>query len=338
MFFNTLIAFAAVSSSALLNVHAHGTITGVTGANGVQASGFGILASTPRNGATPVPFEQDTSVIRNQEIASGKTGVCGSTKAGGNNDVAAQLAAASQAGLPTAGADGSVTMTLHQVNQDGAGPYTCDVSGDGGNTFQAATVTQQVPGAFGLSLATASNFSLVAQMPAGMACTAGPAGNACIMRCRNPALAGPFGSCVAVAQGNTTAAAATAGTAATAATPATPATAGMLQLTQQLLLGPLGPRVVLRACLVVSEAAPVVLELLAGSRACCPVLEEQGLVAPPKPVVGRAVVSLACCPALEGPGLVAPLRSATSTLGLRGRGLVTGSTTSKFAYYFASLT
>lgn len=29
--------------------------------------------------------------------------------------------AASQAGLPSAAADGSVTMTLHQVNQDGAG-------------------------------------------------------------------------------------------------------------------------------------------------------------------------------------------------------------------------
>jgi hypothetical protein len=41
-----------------------------------------------------------------------------------------------------------------------------------------------------------------------MACTAGPNGDACIMRCRNPV--GPFGSCVAVAQdgaaaGNTTA-------------------------------------------------------------------------------------------------------------------------------------
>jgi hypothetical protein len=100
----------------------------------------GIIASTPRNGATPKPFEQDTSVIRDKEIASGKTGVCGRTAAGGNNDVATQLAglflfsffwssirspeffaAASQAGLPTAGADGSVTMTLHQVNQDGAG-------------------------------------------------------------------------------------------------------------------------------------------------------------------------------------------------------------------------
>ncbi|KAJ6529242.1 hypothetical protein B0H19DRAFT_1384955 [Mycena capillaripes] len=193
--------FAAVSSLVLLNVQAHGTITGVTGANGVQAAGFGILASTPRTGSTPKPFEQDTSVIRDKEIASGKTGVCGRTAAGGNNDVAAQLAAASQAGLPTAAADGSVTMTLHQVNQDGAGPYTCEVSGDGGNTFQAATVTQQVPGKFGLSRAKATDFALTAQMPAGMACTAGPNGDACIMRCRNPALAGPFGSCVAVAQG-----------------------------------------------------------------------------------------------------------------------------------------
>jgi len=229
MFFNTFIAFAAVSSSAFLNVQAHGTITGVTGANGVQAAGFGIIATTPRNGGLPKPFEQDTSVIRNQAIASGKTGVCGSTAAGGNNDVAAQLAAASSAGLPTAAADGSVTMTLHQVNEDGAGPFTCDVSGDGGNTFQAATVTTQVPGKFGLSLAVAKDFPLVAQMPAGMACTAGPNGDACIMRCRNPALAGPFGSCVAVSNGsggNATAAAAAPAAAAAGTAAAGTAAAG----------------------------------------------------------------------------------------------------------------
>ncbi|KAJ7783600.1 hypothetical protein DFH07DRAFT_864567 [Mycena maculata] len=227
MFFNTFLAFVAASSSAFLHAHAHGTITGVTGANGVQAAGFGIIASTPRDGSTPIPFEQDTSVIRDIEIQSGKTGVCGRTAAGGNNDVASQLAAASQAGLPTAAGDGSVSMTLHQVNQDGAGPYTCEVSGDGGNTFQAATVTQQVPGTLGLSLAKATNFSLVAQMPAGVACTAGPNGDACIMRCRNPALAGPFGSCVAVASGtatgNTTAAAAAAPA---AAAPAAASAAG----------------------------------------------------------------------------------------------------------------
>lgn len=201
MCFKSLLVLATVCSSAFLTVHAHGTITAVTGANGIQAAGFGIIATTPRNGALPKPFEQDTSVIRDREIASGKTGVCGRTAAGGNNDVASQLAAASQAGLPSAAADGSITMNLHQVNQDGAGPYTCEVSGDGGNTFKAATVTTQVPGKFGLSFAAAKDFPLVAQMPAGMACTAGPNGDACIMRCRNPALAGPFGSCVAVANG-----------------------------------------------------------------------------------------------------------------------------------------
>jgi hypothetical protein len=55
-----------------------------------------------------------------------------------------------------------------------------------------------------------------------MACTAGPNGDACIMRCRNPALAGPFGSCVAVAQGG---AAASAGNATAAAAPAAAAPA-----------------------------------------------------------------------------------------------------------------
>ncbi|KAJ7362397.1 hypothetical protein DFH08DRAFT_683676 [Mycena albidolilacea] len=200
-----------------------GTITGVTGANGVQAAGFGIIASTPRDGTTRKPFQQDTSVIKDKEIASGKTGVCGRTAAGGNNDVATQLASASQAGLPTAAADGSVTMTLHQINGDGAGPYTCDVSGDGGNTFKAATVTQQVPGKNGRSKAKATDFALTAQVPAGMACTAGPNGDACIMRCRNPV--GPFGSCVAVAQGATAGTAATGATAGTAATGATAGTA-----------------------------------------------------------------------------------------------------------------
>ena len=75
-------------------------------------------------------------------------------------------------------------MTLHQINGDGAGfvphsfsrlfsfsylsfrPYTCDVSGDGVNTFQAATVTQQVPGKNGRSQAKATDFPLTAQIPA----------------------------------------------------------------------------------------------------------------------------------------------------------------------------
>jgi hypothetical protein len=35
------------------------------------------------------------------------------------------------------------------------------------------------------------------ELPAGTDCTGGPSGNACVVRCRNPAAAGPFGSCVA---------------------------------------------------------------------------------------------------------------------------------------------
>lgn len=197
MFFNALLASVVVAASLVSQTSAHGTITAVTGANGVNAAGFGIIATTPRDGSKANPFEQDTSVIKNKEIASGKVGVCGRTKAGGNNDVAAQLAAASAAGLPTASADGTVSMTLHQVNGDGAGPYTCDVSADGGNTFVAATVITQVPGRNGRSQAKAQDFPLEVQMPAAMACEGGPNGDACIVRCRNPV--GPFGSCVAVA-------------------------------------------------------------------------------------------------------------------------------------------
>lgn len=195
---------------------AHGTITAVTGANGVQGAGFGIIADTPRNGGLPIPFEQDTSIIRDREINSGKTGVCGRTPKGGNNDVTTQLAAASQAGLPTTSATGELSMTLHQVNQDGAGPYSCDVSADGGNTFQAATVTQNVPGIASLSLSVAQDHPLVMQVPAGMACTGGPTGNACIARCRNSALAGPFGSCVAFAMGGDASAASSNSTASAA--------------------------------------------------------------------------------------------------------------------------
>jgi hypothetical protein len=90
-------------------------------------------------------------------------------------------------------------MTLHQVNQDGAGPYSCDVSPSGSAAdFVAMQVTKNVPGTIaGLSLAAATDFPLVAQMPEGTTCTGGPSGDACIVRCRNKALAGPFGGCAA---------------------------------------------------------------------------------------------------------------------------------------------
>ncbi|KAF8699916.1 hypothetical protein RHS03_06779, partial [Rhizoctonia solani] len=185
-------------------VAAHGTITAVNGANGITGAGMGIDPNTPRDGTKAKPFQQDTSIIRDREIDSGKVGPC----------------AASSAGLPSATADGEIQMTLHQVNQDGAGPYTCDMSGDGGATWQSATVTKNVPGAFlGLSTATAEDFPLNVRVPANMQCAGGPNGDACVVRCRNATPAGPFGSCAAFTTAN--AGAAGGNKAAAAAAPST---------------------------------------------------------------------------------------------------------------------
>ncbi|KAJ7106617.1 hypothetical protein C8R44DRAFT_714955 [Mycena epipterygia] len=300
MFFNTFLVFAAISSSAFLDAHAHGALTGITGANGVQAAGFGIIASTPRTGSTRKPFEQDTSIIRDKDIAAGGS-VCGRTLAGGDNNVAAQLAAASSAGLPTAAADGSVTMTLHQVNGDGAGPYTCDVSGDGGNTWQAATVTTQVAGKNGRSNAKAVDLPLVAQMPAAMACTAGPNGDACIMRCRNPANAGPFGGCAAIASGAASATNATT-TAATDATAAAATNATTAAATNATTV----------ATTPAAESAPA-----AAGEAAAPAVEAPAAAgeaaAPAVKVAARAVAAAA--PAVEAAAATPAAEAATPAQG-----------------------
>jgi hypothetical protein len=75
--------------------------------------------------------------------------------------------------------NGVVTMTMHQVNADGAGPYKCEISSDAtGNNFTPMTINQDVPGVLGLSGARATDIPLVAQAAAGTTCTGGPNGNA----------------------------------------------------------------------------------------------------------------------------------------------------------------
>jgi hypothetical protein len=111
-------------------------------------------------------------------------------------------------GMPTCADDGTVTMTFHQVNQDGAGPLTAAVDGTSGGTdetaFKTATVTQNVPGIGigGLSAATTMDFPVAIQMPAGMTCqgSVGGASNVCVAKLQNSALAGPFGGSVAFTQ------------------------------------------------------------------------------------------------------------------------------------------
>ncbi|KAL1649243.1 hypothetical protein SLS58_001818 [Diplodia intermedia] len=115
--------------------------------------------------------------------------------------------AGASSGLPTCADDGTISVTYHQVNQDGAGPLTADVDGTSGGAdpaaFRQAAVTQDVPGfALGLSGTTTTDFPVKVQMPAGMTCSgrAGGADNVCVARIRNNTPAGPFGGSVAFTQ------------------------------------------------------------------------------------------------------------------------------------------
>lgn len=125
--------------------------------------------------------------------------------------VKAATGMAATSGLPTTQDDGTVQMTFHQVNQDGAGPLTADIDATSGGTdpaaFKTAQVTQNVPGIGigGLSGAQTMDFPVAVQMPAGMTCSGsvGGASNVCIVRMQNSALAGPFGGSAAFTQSPT---------------------------------------------------------------------------------------------------------------------------------------
>jgi hypothetical protein len=133
-------ALITILAALATTVHGHGAMVAVNGANGVTGAGLGINPATPRDGSTRNPFEQDTSIINDKEIASGKSAPCGRTPGGGVNDIAAGVAgqylklplhivltfflnypAAASTGIPSMSANGQVSMTLHQVNGDGAG-------------------------------------------------------------------------------------------------------------------------------------------------------------------------------------------------------------------------
>jgi hypothetical protein len=141
---------------------------------------------------------------------AGGAGAGGTKTPKGTKEAAVQAAtgAASSDGLPTTSDDGTLKMTFHQVNQDGAGPLTAAVDATSGGTdpaaFKTAQVTTNVPGLGfgGLSGASTMDFPVEIQMPAGMTCqgSVGGATGVCIARLQNSALAGPFGGSVAFTQ------------------------------------------------------------------------------------------------------------------------------------------
>jgi len=152
----------------------------------------------------------EANMMRRLAARGGGSGSAGTKTPAGTTEtgVAASAGVGATKGLPTCSDDGTLTMNFHQVNQDGAGPLTAMVDPTSGGTdpsaFQQATITQNVPGIGigGLSLATAMDFPVAIQMPAGMTCqgSIGGATGVCIAKLQNSALAGPFGGSVAFTQ------------------------------------------------------------------------------------------------------------------------------------------
>ncbi|KAK2589654.1 hypothetical protein QQS21_012669 [Conoideocrella luteorostrata] len=193
---------ALVPLLALGNCHA--VILNAQGEKGSPSSvGFQVDEAVARNCITINPCQQDTTIIRDAEIKANIVNTCGRTQLRGNVDVGENTENALAANRVTqVKAGGDVSVTIHQVNADGAGPFVCDLdmTSNVGLQFTNLTIQNNVPGANGLSQAKTQAFNMTLKLPNDLRCTGGSTGNICTIRCRNNAVAGPFGGCFAVQQ------------------------------------------------------------------------------------------------------------------------------------------
>ncbi|KAI1134469.1 hypothetical protein F5Y05DRAFT_417111 [Hypoxylon sp. FL0543] len=184
----------------------HGVITNATGDAGGSGMALGVDPTTPRDGTRRNPFQQDSTRFRGDQADT-----FGETVGAGDNDLeAGTQAIMAETGdrLPQVTAGGQVRMTLHQVNADGAGPYTCMINADAtGAAWDDIEVTQSPPGDDSRDRdGNETDFPLTAAIPAGQQCAGTVAGqdNVCLVRCQNGARAGPFGGVVPVQMSNAT--------------------------------------------------------------------------------------------------------------------------------------
>ncbi|KAF3926354.1 hypothetical protein AA313_de0202355 [Arthrobotrys entomopaga] len=102
---------------------------------------------------------------------------------------------------------GTLTISVYQVNSDGAGPFRCRIDSSGtGNHFTGwlpeVDYVIQPPGtkaSYSVNHGSSSaSHNLRVKIPLGTKCrgTVGKYKNVCIMRCENYAKNGPFGGCI----------------------------------------------------------------------------------------------------------------------------------------------
>ncbi|GLI81088.1 hypothetical protein PoHVEF18_009457 [Penicillium ochrochloron] len=173
----------------------------VTNAGGAVLNGAQDLADkTPFGGAV----KNAQSAV--DDVAGALPGTTsGSVTASGTKEdgLSVYSGKGSASGLPSASADGIITMIYHQVNQDGAGPLSADIDATSGGTdakaFQPGEVIQNIPGVAGFSTSSTMDYEVKVRIPSGTKCTGvvGTTKNVCIVRVRNNAISGPFGGSAA---------------------------------------------------------------------------------------------------------------------------------------------
>jgi hypothetical protein len=115
-----LLAILAASRT----VYGHGAIIQATGDQGGSGMGLGVDPSTPRDGTGRRPFQQDSTRFRGDAAET-----FGETLGQGDNEPEAgtqTIMDITGDELPQVSQGGQLSMTVHQVNADGAGPYTCE--------------------------------------------------------------------------------------------------------------------------------------------------------------------------------------------------------------------
>ncbi|GAA96865.1 uncharacterized protein L969DRAFT_87905 [Mixia osmundae IAM 14324] len=144
----------------------------------------------------------DTAIYRQREIDEGISGQCGRTLADGPINIAEGIRTATDENTPAFSAQGEMPIKVDVVNEDGAGPFDCDVSEDGGQTFRPCEVVTQVPGKNGKDTFITTEYPLVLKVNAPN-CRGGPQNNICLVRSRNTAPNGPFVACFAAMNAKT---------------------------------------------------------------------------------------------------------------------------------------
>ncbi|KAK2598021.1 hypothetical protein QQS21_005858 [Conoideocrella luteorostrata] len=172
--------------------------------NSATGSALGISKDVLRNCKGIAACQTDSCIIRDAEIKANIVNKCGRTQIGGGIDIAALTEdAISQKTVTSVQRGSTLELTIHSINPDGAGPFVCDLD-QGSNTgiiSHNLTIANNVPGANGLAQGIKNqDFVMTVSMPKDLNCVGASSGNVCTVRCRNTAVAGPFGGCVPVMQ------------------------------------------------------------------------------------------------------------------------------------------